>query len=170
MPEKDAPVSLVEYDPRWPQLFEEERARLLPVLKPWLAGHIEHIGSTAVPGLAAKPVIDIMAGVSSLEESRDAIPALQSLDYLYAPYNSEAEHWFCKPAPSRRTHHLHIVPVVSAAWISCIAFRDRLRKDDLLAAEYLQLKRGLAASFQHDRERYTSGKTEFVSRLIGSPR
>jgi len=167
MPEKDSPISLVDYDARWPRLFVEERALLYPVLVPWLVGPIEHIGSTAVPGMAAKPVIDIMAAVESLEESRDAIAAVRSLDYLYAPYHPEEEHWFCKPDPAFRTHHLHLVPFRSAAWTARIAFRDRLREDGSIAAKYLQLKRNLAASFEHDREAYTSGKTEFVNRVLG---
>ncbi|MGB8354353.1 MAG: GrpB family protein [Chthoniobacteraceae bacterium] len=75
MPDPDAPIHLVDYDPQWPRLFEEERALLHPILLPWLAGPIEHIGSTAVPGLAAKPVIDIMAAVKTLEESKEAITA-----------------------------------------------------------------------------------------------
>lgn len=170
MPEQGAPICLVEYDPRWPRLFEEERALLHSILEPWLAGPIEHIGSTAVPGLAAKPVIDIMAAVGSLEESRDAIIAVKSLDYLYSPYNSDTEHWFCKPHPSFRTHHLHLVPARSSAWMARIAFRDRLREDKSIAAKYLALKRTLAARFENEREAYTSGKTEFVARILGDIR
>ena len=79
------------------------------VLQPWLAGPIEHIGSTAVPGLAAKPVVDIMAGVESLDASRPAIAALERAGYCYAPYRADTEHWFCKPSPQFRTHHLHLM-------------------------------------------------------------
>jgi GrpB-like predicted nucleotidyltransferase (UPF0157 family) len=166
MPVDAAAIFVTEYDPRWPGLFEQERALLAPVLAPWLAGPIEHIGSTAVPGLAAKPVIDIMAAIQTLEGSRDAIDALQSLGYLYAPYHPEAEHWFCKPHPNHRTHHLHLVPIQSPVWTACIAFRNRLRASPSIAAEYLALKRKLAASFPNDREAYTSGKTEFVTRIL----
>lgn len=168
MPEKDAPISLVDSDPRWSRLFAEEHALLVPILSPWLVGPIEHIGSTAVPGLAAKPVIDIMAAVGTLEESRDAIIAVMTLGYLHAPYHSEAEHWFCKPEPAFRTHHLHLVPFRSPVWTARIAFRDRLRNDSSIAAEYLQLKRTLAARFEHDREAYTSGKTAFITRILVS--
>ena len=157
----------MDHDPRWPRLFDDERALLYPVLIPWLVGPIEHIGSTAVPGLAAKPVIDIMAAVGTLDESREAIIALRTLDYLYAPYHAEAEHWFCKPAPSFRTHHLHLVPYCSPVWTARIAFRDRLREDSAIAAEYIELKRRLAACFENDREAYTSGKNEFVTRILG---
>ena len=85
-------------------MFEAERARLQELLAPWLAdAPIEHVGSTAVPGLAAKPIIDIMAPVRGLAESRDAIEALKALDYMYAPYRSRVMHWFCKPSPRKRT-------------------------------------------------------------------
>jgi GrpB-like predicted nucleotidyltransferase (UPF0157 family) len=166
MPEEDASIRLVAYDPEWARLFREARDALQRVLSPWLTGPIEHIGSTAVPGLAAKPVIDIMAAVGTLEESRDAIVAVEGLSYLYAPYRPDVMHWFCKPCPSFRTHHLHLVPYQSALWKARIAFRDRLREDREVAAEYVELKRSLAISFEHDREGYTDGKTEFVARIV----
>jgi GrpB-like predicted nucleotidyltransferase (UPF0157 family) len=166
MPEKDAPIHLVAHDAEWPQLFREESAALQRVLKPWLTGPIEHIGSTAVPDMVAKPVIDIMAAVGSLEESKDAIVAVQGLGYLYAPYRTDVMHWFCKPRFSFRTHHLHLVPYRSELWMARIAFRDRLREDAEVAAEYSDLKRKLAVSFEHDREAYTDAKSGFIARII----
>ena len=91
--------------------FREETNVLRRALATWLVGTIEHIGSTAVPGLGAKPVIDIMAGVQTLEDSRPAIAAATELGYCYAPYQADSEHWFCKPSPAFRTHHLHLTPV-----------------------------------------------------------
>ena len=171
MPEKEAPIHLVAYDSEWPRLFMEERAALQRVLKPWLTGPVEHIGSTAVPGLVAKPVIDIMAAVGSLEESKNASIAVQGLGYLYAPYRTDVMHWFCKPQFSFRTHHLHLVPYRSDLWLARIAFRDRLREDPEVAAEYSDLKRKLAASFEHDREAYTDAKSGFIARIVAeSPR
>lgn len=166
MADEDAPIQIVAYDSAWARLFREEREVLLRVLGPWLTGPIEHIGSTAVPGLAAKPVIDIMAAVGTLDGSREAIPALRSLDYRHAPYRSDVMHWFCKPRPSFRTHHLHLVPHESPLWTARIAFRDRLREAPALATEYAELKRNLVASCAHDREAYTDGKSEFVARVI----
>jgi len=90
MSSREAPVEIVPYDPSWPGLFDEEKRALLETLSAWLAGPIEHIGSTAVPGLAAKPVIDIMAGVATLNASRPALPALADLGYCYAPYRADA--------------------------------------------------------------------------------
>lgn len=91
MTSREAPVEIVPYDPSWPMRFHEEMQVLRRALAIWLAGPIEHIGSTAIPGLAAKPVIDIMAGVHTLEESRPAIAASTELGYCYAPYQVELE-------------------------------------------------------------------------------
>lgn len=158
----DAPIDIVSYDPGWPALFREESERLQRVLGPWLVRSIEHIGSTAVPGLAAKPVVDIMAGVGSLEISRPAIAAATILGYCYFPYQVDREHWFCKPSPAMRTHHLHLVPVGTALWIRAIAFREYLRAHSDVAAEYEALKRGLALRFRLDREAYTDAKRPFI--------
>src|SRR4051812_48347910 len=158
----DAPIELASYDPAWPSRFRIESDELQRVLAPWLAGSVEHIGSTAVPGLAAKPVIDIMAGVSDLNVSRPAIEALAVLGYCYFPYRPDLEHWFCKPSPAFRTHHLHLVPVGAAQWIRPIAFRDYLKAHPDVAREYDGLKRELAARFRFDREAYTDAKGPFI--------
>ena len=120
-----------------------------------------------MPGLEAKPIIDILAGVRSLEESRACFEPLAQLEYLYAPYLPEEMHWFCKPHPSRRTHHLHLVPVGTRRYVDELAFRDRLRENPEIAAEYLTLKRDLARRFTNDREAYTEAKSDFVNRVLG---
>jgi GrpB-like predicted nucleotidyltransferase (UPF0157 family) len=167
---RDEPIHLVPYDPTWPRQFEEERARLAEALSPWLIGPIEHIGSTAVPGLTAKPVIDIMAGVRDLPSSLGARAVLASLDYVYFPYRSDVMHWFCKPSPARRTHHLHLVPVESALWVERRSFRDFLRSSPTAAAEYAALKTSLAAQYQFDREAYTDAKGAFVRSILDHAR
>lgn len=154
------------YDPSWPARFEEEKAALEVTIGDWVVGDIHHVGSTAVPGLEAKPIIDILAGVRSLEESRPCFEPLARLEYMYAPYLPEEMHWFCKPHPSRRTDHLHLVPVDSERYFDELAFRDRLRADPQAAAEYVGLKRVLTRRFEHDREAYTSAKSDFVHRLL----
>lgn len=163
MADGEAPIEVVPYDPGWPVLFQEESHVLRRALGPWLAGPIEHIGSTAIPGIAAKPVIDIMAGVSSLEASRPAIASASTLGYCYFPYRPDVEHWFCKPSAAFRTHHLHLVPVGTPAWIRPIAFREYLRAHPDVAAEYERLKRELAVRFRLDREAYTDAKGPFVN-------
>jgi GrpB-like predicted nucleotidyltransferase (UPF0157 family) len=162
----DAPVRIEPYDPKWPGLFETERDLLARVLEPWLVGRIEHVGSTAVPGLPAKPVIDIMAPVAGLESSRAAVAALEPFGYCYAPYKAEVEHWFCKPSPEFRTHHLHLVPMDSKLWIDCLAFRDLLVSDASVAKAYAALKYRLAADHRNDRERYTAEKSPFIESAL----
>jgi GrpB-like predicted nucleotidyltransferase (UPF0157 family) len=169
-PVREEPIQLVPYDPAWPKLFEVERDELSGVLTPWLAGPIEHIGSTAVPGLIAKPVIDIMAGVRDLPSSMPACAAVAPLAYAYFPYRADVMHWFCKPSPAHRTHHLHLVPVGSAIWTDRLAFRDYLRSSREAGAEYAALKTRLAARFQLDREAYTEGKSQFVAAILDRAR
>ena len=161
----EAPVEIVSYDSSWPIRFRDEAEILRRVLSEWLAGTIEHIGSTAVPGLAAKPVIDIMAGVHALDDSRPAIAAATELGYCYAPYQVELEHWFCKPSPAFRTHHLHLIPVGSTQWRRPIAFRNYLRAHADIAGEYEALKRRLAQEHRLDREAYTQAKRPFIDRI-----
>lgn len=132
----------------------------------WIVDGVHHVGSTAVPGLEAKPIIDILAGIRNLEEARACFEPLARLDYMYAPYLPAEMHWFCKPHPSRRTHHLHLVPAGSSRYADELAFRDRLREDPQIAAEYLALKRDLADRFAHDRESYTGAKSNFVRRVL----
>src|SRR4030095_9936653 len=131
------------------------------ILEPWLVGRIEHVGSTAVPGLPAKPVIDIMAPVRDLESSRPALAALRAIGYCYAPYKTEVMHWLCKPGFELRTHHLHLVPLNSRLWAERLAFRNLLIADPSIARDYAALKHRLAATYRHDRERYTDEKGPF---------
>jgi len=165
-PAPEAPILLVDYDPAWPAAFESERGRLSEVLGEWLTGPIEHIGSTAVPGLRAKPVLDIMAGVESLTASRPAIQAVARLNYVHFPYRADVMHWFCKPSPAQRTHHLHLVPFGSPLWNERLLFRDVLRSDRAVAAEYAKLKTLLADRYRNDREAYTEAKTAFIARVL----
>jgi len=162
----DAAVELVPYDLSWPALFDQERAVLASTLAPWLAGPIEHIGSTAVPGLIAKPVIDIMAAVENLDASRASISAVAEIGYVYFPYRADVMHWFCKPSPAIRTHHLHLVPMGSRLWIERLAFRDALRRNPATAADYASLKQQLAKQYKFDREGYTNAKASFVQSVV----
>jgi GrpB-like predicted nucleotidyltransferase (UPF0157 family) len=163
-----AHVEVVPYNPNWPAQFEVERSALESVLAPWLVGEIQHIGSTAVVGLPAKPVIDIMAPVASLQGSGAAIAAASQLGYLYYPYRAEVMHWFCKPSPRVRTHHLHLVPFESQLWSERVAFRNALRASRSLVGEYAHLKLRLAKEFPDDREAYTQAKSPFVRRVLAA--
>jgi len=162
----DEPVRLVASDPAWPAAFKAEASRLEELIGPWLTGDLHHVGSTAVPGMSAKPVVDILGGVASLPESAPCIAVLQSADWWYAPYLPDVMHWFCKPSPAHRTHHLHLVPTGSQRFVSELVFRDGLRSDAAVAADYLRLKRRLAARFPDDREAYTAGKAGFIEETV----
>jgi GrpB-like predicted nucleotidyltransferase (UPF0157 family) len=168
MDDSDAPVRLVPYDPGWPGRFEAERSRVKAVIGPWISGGIEHVGSTSVPGLAAKPIIDIMVGVKDLEEARGAFVGLAELGYLHAPYKQEIMHWFCKPSVKERTHHLYLMEKDGPEWRARIAFRDHLRAHPETARSYEQLNGELANRFRNDREAYTQAKAEFVARVVAA--
>jgi GrpB-like predicted nucleotidyltransferase (UPF0157 family)/predicted GNAT family acetyltransferase len=154
-------VQLVPSDPGWPDKFEAEKRLLTPALAPWLDGALEHVGSTAVPGLLAKPVVDLMAPVRDLETACQALPVLEALGYWYAPYRPRM-HWLCKPSPSRREFHLLLLERSEAEWARRLAFRNLLRADRATAAEYAALKQQAARQHAQDREAYTQAKTRFV--------
>jgi len=158
-------VHVVDYDPAWPAKFEAERAVLERVVAPWLEGGVHHVGSTAVPGLAAKPVVDIMVGVRDLEEARAVIPRLAAESYCYFPYR-EYFHWFCKPSPQRRLFHMYLIEPVHPQWRARLAFRDWLRTHPDTASEYGALKHELAERHRDDREAYTEAKEAFVERVV----
>jgi GrpB-like predicted nucleotidyltransferase (UPF0157 family) len=162
----DAPVEIEEYNWLWPEQFLRERQVIEDALAHWLIGAPEHIGSTAVPGLAAKPVIDIMAPVRSLEAAVPAIGAAARIGYVHFPYKPEIMHWFCKPSAAARTHHLHLVPMGSSLWIQRLAFRDALRASGELRLRYEELKRVLAMTHRNDREAYTEAKSGFIATVL----
>ena len=162
----DAAVEIVPYDPSWPTKFAEESVLISSALAPWIVGGLEHIGSTAVPGLAAKPIIDIMAPVETLALSSPAIEVAASLGYHYFPYKAEAMHWFCKPSPSARSHHLHLVPLNSGLWHDRLTFRNALRSKPELRNRYQALKLRVAQAQRNDREAYTEAKGSFIADVL----
>jgi len=159
---------MVAYDPRWPGSYSEEQQRLTPVLAPWLTRPIEHVGSTSVPGLVAKPIIDMVAVVADIESFDGAVPALGAVGWVSAPEPLDAvnrEMSFCTPSVQRRTHHLHVVEEASSSWREWIAFRDYLRVRPELAVEYGALKTRLAAEHGGDpneRDAYRAGKAAWI--------
>jgi GrpB-like predicted nucleotidyltransferase (UPF0157 family) len=157
---RDAPVEIVEYDPVWPAAFASERERLSPLLPAGVELH--HFGSTAVLGMAAKPVIDMIALVDDLDPPIAAL--VQRGGYQYpAAFNATLTHrrFLCYPSAAHRTHHLHLVDEPGELERR-LRFRDRLRSDRALADEYVALKRALAARYREDRDAYTEAKGEFV--------
>lgn len=164
----DEPIALVAYDVRWPARFATERDRLI-ALFPHAFIAIEHIGSTAVQGLAAKPVIDMLGGVESMAVADSLIEPLCRHGYTTsAEFNATLpdRRWLMRTANGHRTHHLHIVEHGGAQWRERLAFRDALRGDEALARRYLELKRALAKEHPNDREAYTQAKSAFVHAVI----
>ena len=162
-------VALHAYNPQWPALFEAERDRLMRLF-PQMAV-VEHIGSTAVPGLSAKPVIDVMAGVASMEAAMLlATPLCQSGYTTSAEFNASLadRQWFMRWADGHRTHHLHLVVHEGAVWQARLKFRDALRGSVELAAQYSRLKQRLATEHAGDREAYTRAKTAFVRAALAA--
>jgi GrpB-like predicted nucleotidyltransferase (UPF0157 family) len=156
---------VVPYDPEWALQFEVECAMLERVIAPWLHGGVHHVGSTSVPGLAAKPIIDILAGVRDLEASRAAFEPLATLSYAWHEHRPEA-HAFFKPADgAQATHHLHLTVPGSDLWRERLAFRDALRADPALVAEYAEWKLEHAEG-TGPRDGYTAGKRPFVLRVL----
>lgn len=165
------PILVVPYDPRWPALFEEERVRLLAALAPSVL-EIEHFGSTSVPGMAAKPILDMLAAVRSLEDVDPLTDALAELGYQDASvwlggWSVPDRRLFCLGPYNEGTHHLHFVVLGSEPWTGNRRFRDRLRSDPEAAAGYARLKQGLAEAHGTDVDGYTDGKTEFVFSALG---
>ncbi len=157
-------VALHASDPAWTGVFEQERARL-HALEPDTFVQIEHFGSTAVPGLLAKPVIDILAGVRTLAGVDDLVDRLCDNGYTTSrEFNATLadRRWLMRWKNGHRTHHLHVVVHSGAAWNDRLDFRDALRRDPELAGRYAQLKLALAAQHRDDREAYTEAKAAFV--------
>jgi GrpB-like predicted nucleotidyltransferase (UPF0157 family) len=165
----DDPVVVVPYDPRWPALFEDERARIERAIGPWVE-QIEHIGSTAVPGLAAKPVIDIMAGVGSLNDAPALVGRLTGIGYEYVPElerQMPSRRYFRKTREGRRTHQVHLVDRSDAGfWDRHVLFRDHLRAHPEAAEAYARLKHELSGRLREDREAYTEAKTGFIHEIV----
>ena len=157
-------VALVDYDPAWPAAFAKERARLDAAF-PGVFRDIAHIGSTAVPGLHTKPIIDLLAGVGSMEEAIALNGPLCANGYTTPPGMNERlddRQFFMRHSRGRRTHHLHVVVHDAPGWHERLVFRDRLRSDLDLQKRYAKLKADLARRFANDRESYTEGKSAFI--------
>ena len=164
----DQPITLVDHDPSWRDRFLAEQAVLSRLLRPWLAAPPEHVGSTAVPGLRAKPIVDIVAPVRSFEDAQDAVPVLEQHGWLFWPDDPNRSYrlWFLRPTPASRTHHLHIMQQDHPELRKVLLFRDALRNDATLRQQYVALKERLAEQYHQDRNAYTDAKSEFVGSVL----
>lgn len=162
------PVTIFPYDENWPTIFEEERDRLLRLFPDYFLA-IEHFGSTAVPGLSAKPIIDILAGVDSISRADELMEPLCHAKYTTSmEFNASlvGRRWLMRWAEGRRTHHLHLMVYGSQEWDRRLAFRNILRAHTELAEQYEQNKRLWAAEFRSDREAYTAAKADFIREAL----
>lgn len=157
-------VTLSEYSSLWPDLYREEEKRISAAI-----GHLiidlQHIGSTAIPGIKAKPILDMLAGVAQLENALLCKAPLESIGYDYIARAGIAnDHVFGKGLP--RTHYLHVVEYGGAKWINDLRFRDRLRKDPDLAEEYEKLKEELSRKFRDSHAKYHDAKSRFIDEVV----
>lgn len=164
---KRGTVELVEYNPKWSSLFEQEKKLLLDTFGERILA-VAHIGSTAIPDLPAKPIIDMNVAVKSLDDIDDFISKLQELGYEYISERRYADRQFFPKGPSEfRTHHLNLVELDSqTAWVNQLLFRDYLRSHKKDRDAYADLKRKLADKFADNREEYTERKSKFVLEII----
>ena len=164
-------IRIVPYDSSWPRQYEAEASRISAAFRGW-AARIEHVGSTAVPELDAKPVIDIQVSVPSLQIRERFIEPLLRLGYTHVPLGDfdRVYPFFCKPSMWPSTHHVHVCEIGSEQEASHLAFRNYLREDPQLAAEYVVLKRRLAdlhhGTTLESRQRYSLAKSEFVASVL----
>jgi len=169
-------IEIVPYDPDWPNLFATEAARLRDALEPGLIIGLEHFGSTAVPGLAAKPIIDILIAVRDLETARSRmVVPLQRQGYAFWADNPKTDRLFFVKGlifgengaleGARRTHHVHVAEPDAEPWRR-LPFRDYLRAHPAEALRYENLKRQLAVRYATDREAYTAAKEDFIGEIL----
>jgi GrpB-like predicted nucleotidyltransferase (UPF0157 family) len=157
-------VKLALYTTEWQRLFEEEKARIQAAIGHWTLD-IQHVGSTSIPGVVAKPILDIGVAVENFEEASVCIEPLEQLGYEYCGENGiPRRHFFVMGDP--RTHHLHVNEIHSRDWENQVFFRDYLILHPDFAEEYTALKLRLAERFPTDRDAYLEGKAPFIERVL----
>jgi len=157
-------VKLEPHSEQWRQLFVEEAARIRAAIGEVVAS-IEHIGSTSICRIAAKPIIDIGVGVEKIADGKRCVRPLENIGYEYrGEHGIAGRFYFVKGEP--RSHHLHLVEMGSDFWRSHLLFRDYLRENQAIAEEYENLKKELAKRYAENREAYTNGKTAFIENAL----
>jgi GrpB-like predicted nucleotidyltransferase (UPF0157 family) len=166
-------IIVSDYDPNWPTLFKQERERIKNALGSFALA-IEHVGSTAVPGLPSKPVIDLLVGVTSIEQAKErCIDSIEALGYKYIPEYASwlpGELFFRKGPPGPWTHHVHLMEPLNPRWEAFLVFRDYLRAHPGTVRAYADIKRALAASSKDNIEAYRDGKNAFVEETTAKAR
>ena len=161
-------IQLFAYESGWQILFREERDQLQASIGEYVLD-IQHIGSTSIPGMTAKPILDIGIAITNFVEGVRCIEPMEKLGYTYKGENGiPRRHYFVKGAP--RTHHVHMVEIESEEWRSNLLFRDYLIKHPETAREYARLKQELAKQFATEREAYQAGKDGFIKAVLHKAR
>lgn len=161
-------VTVVEYDPRWPERYEREEERLLDAIGECVE-RIEHVGSTAVPGLAAKPIVDITATLADWDEADDCVGPVENLRYDYFPESAERDsewRYFERRPEDGQAFNLHLRPSGIDHLERNLRLRDYLREHPGAAREYEEIKREAAVEHPDDIEAYSEAKTEFIESVM----
>lgn len=157
-------IKLEPHSEQWRQLFAEEAARIRAAIGE-VAALIEHIGSTSISGIAAKPIIDIAVGIENSADGERCVAPLENVGYKYrGEHGIAGRFYFVKGEP--RTHHLHMVLTNGDSWRSHLMFRDYLRAHPAIAKEYEDLKLALAREYVNDRDAYQQGKSDFIEKVL----
>lgn len=163
------PVVVIDHDPSWAVQAMEEIRALQPLLRPFGNSGIWHVGSTAVKGLRAKPVLDLVAPIESLERTPLITRMLAPYHWHYVPYELDQRPWrrfFIKVKQNKRIAHLHLVLPDEGRWHEQLRFRDILQDNAYIRQAYAELKTMLAEEFRHDRDAYTAAKSDFIRKTL----
>ena len=165
-------VKLVPYNPKWKEIFQKEKQLLKKTFKDKIIA-VEHIGSTAIPGLPAKPILDINVGVISLEIARDMKEKFEEIGYEYRPFvrgktekGLKKQELYVKGPEARRTHYVHVTIFGSDYWKNDLLFRDYLHENSVCARTYSKLKNELAKRYANNRREYTKEKNVFINETV----
>ena len=163
------PVQIRSHDPQWADRYDAERGRLEDAIGDWAGGGIHHIGSTAIAGVDAVPVIDILVGTDDTAASRACFGPLAELGYSLEALGDAQMHSFCKPDPAQRAFDLHLAPAEGARFAEMLSFRELLRGDLQVAIGYAGMKRDLVDRLGSDRKRYADAKVDLIRAVLARP-
>ncbi|MUK88318.1 GrpB family protein [Ornithinibacillus sp. L9] len=164
-------IDIVEPNPNWRKIGEQEKDLILNYLSSYGVSEVQHYGSTSIPNLPSKPIIDLMAKINSFTSIKDISSVLAKHDWHYVPPELDGRHWqrfFVKVINHKRVAHLHIMLETEERWNQQLLFRDLLRSNPHFIEEYANLKRNLAKKYAQDREGYTKAKTEFINYVLST--
>ncbi|MBI4118135.1 MAG: GrpB family protein [Parcubacteria group bacterium] len=162
---KRGTVKVIPYQKKWAKEFEKEKARILKVCGDKIIA-IEHIGSTSVPGLAAKPIIDIAVGVAKLKDAEKLLQPLKKIGYNFYKKFQRQRLFIAKGPDERRTHYLHVMRYNGSKWKTDQLFRNYLRTHSAEVKRYADLKKSLAKEYADDRKSYSDHKNKFIQSII----